>query len=346
MILQLIIQNYESHKKTVLDFVPGLNVFIGESDKGKSGAFRAFKKLRENSPGGQRMFPLYWKGEPSITAVFDDCKIIRNVSKNTERNTYQLDDYNPVGAGTSVPQEIQAAINMDDVNYQSQIDRAFLMFETAGERGRILNRYAGLDEIDTALSTGKSDVQELNRKLKAVKAEIKSKSEELEQFDDLEEQEQRLMVCEQLEQHTLAAEKRSHNLAAIAQYGREIEDKLQGKEELLEATESVKAAQSLLSDVSASDNRLVRLNDLRQAWTNVDGKLKALPDMTGATDAIAKAKGLLVKLTSSENRHKNIKNLLEQYNDIIEEIKSTEDEILELVMALPNKCPECGSIIE
>ena len=36
MIIKVEIENFQSHKNTVLEFVPGTNVVIGESDAGKS----------------------------------------------------------------------------------------------------------------------------------------------------------------------------------------------------------------------------------------------------------------------------------------------------------------------
>ena len=51
-IKQLRLKNFQSHEDTVLDFVPGLNVLLGNSDTGKSAIVRAIRWLFYNEPAG------------------------------------------------------------------------------------------------------------------------------------------------------------------------------------------------------------------------------------------------------------------------------------------------------
>lgn len=346
MLKELTLTNCESHKKTVLPFSPGLNVFIGESDKGKSGVFRSFKKLMTNKPGGKGLFPLYWKGEPNIKAVFDDCTIIRNVSKNTEKNTYQLNEQKPIGAGTSVPPEIDTAVNMSDVNFQSQIDRAYLMYETPGERGRILNKYAGLDEIDTALTTGKEDVARLKREKKEQSSIVKTKKKELEEFQDIEEREQKVLFCQQLEQHTLAHERKSEKLQQLIQKNSLLETRLTKRRILLKSEEQIKRAKTLLEEFNKKNDRLCRLDNLIAQGRRIRDRISKIPDLDAIQVKITKADQLSKRIETCIGRSEKISCLVKKNQKLQNKINSLNEEIKKIEASLPDICSECGSVLK
>ena len=48
MIKSVEFQNFQSHKKTILEFVPGVNIIVGLSDAGKSAVMRAIKWCLKN----------------------------------------------------------------------------------------------------------------------------------------------------------------------------------------------------------------------------------------------------------------------------------------------------------
>ncbi|MDO5041249.1 MAG: AAA family ATPase [Peptoniphilus sp.] len=51
-ISKLEIENFQSHKYTLLDFDKGLNVIVGNSDSGKTAIIRAIKWALYNEPQG------------------------------------------------------------------------------------------------------------------------------------------------------------------------------------------------------------------------------------------------------------------------------------------------------
>jgi len=52
MIKYLQIQNFQSHKDSLLEFDPGVNVIVGSSDSGKTAVIRALRWLVWNRPSG------------------------------------------------------------------------------------------------------------------------------------------------------------------------------------------------------------------------------------------------------------------------------------------------------
>ena len=53
MLKSLKIRNFESHRNTQLNFHPGVNVIVGESDQGKTAILRALEWVLFNRPLGE-----------------------------------------------------------------------------------------------------------------------------------------------------------------------------------------------------------------------------------------------------------------------------------------------------
>ena len=51
-IKKIIIDNFQSHEHTEIEFGPGLNVIVGPSDYGKSAVVRALRWVLYNEPRG------------------------------------------------------------------------------------------------------------------------------------------------------------------------------------------------------------------------------------------------------------------------------------------------------
>jgi exonuclease SbcC len=69
MIKSAKIRNFESWKEADIEFHPGINVIIGESDEGKSGLIRALRLNTENKPRGFDYRSDFLKDNKEITSV-------------------------------------------------------------------------------------------------------------------------------------------------------------------------------------------------------------------------------------------------------------------------------------
>lgn len=354
MIKSLELINHESHKHTILEFSPGLNVFVGATDAGKSSAFRAAYWLFFNRPLGDSMLPLFWKGDTRVIGTFSnpDCQITRMKGKGL--NHYQLNDKDPINAGSGPPPDIIAeAIRMDDVNFQTQVDRAFLMFESPGERGRILNRIAGLDDIDRVMSNAKSDELRLSKEYQNKRALIEDLEAELKQFEDIEEREQKLLVCEQLEKHILNSWNRSRKLKGLIEKIKQVDSDLEAVEKVLKSEIAIKQARSLLESISEKASRVLRIRKIIARTRRIDGllgELKAVPEIE---ERILELKGLEKKIVEHENRVKKIRRIIRQSSiisqreiEIENEMKLLETEIVKEKKNQPKICPACGQVVK
>ncbi|MCP4761755.1 MAG: AAA family ATPase [archaeon] len=185
MIKNLTIKNFESHKKTELNLHKGVNAIIGDSDKGKSGILRALNWIINNKPSGDS-FKSHWGGN-TICTLETEQEITREKSKGF--NGYYIgdkDDDNIFKAmGQSVPDTITDIINISDSNWQKQLSSPFLLSNTPGEVAKILNKAANLEDIDQSISAINSTLKKEKRELKEKETLLKSYTEKLTAYDDI-----------------------------------------------------------------------------------------------------------------------------------------------------------------
>ena len=155
MIKKLTLKNFEVHRKSALEFVPGVNVIAGPSDHGKSSIVRALGLVLLNRPQGLsyvRNTEEDTKTKAVVGAMFDDCEISRVRSKSD--NYYTLNGQQLKAMGAAVPDEIAHASRMNELNIQFQFSRKmqhYLLSLSSGEVARYLNALLELDIIDETL---------------------------------------------------------------------------------------------------------------------------------------------------------------------------------------------------
>jgi DNA repair ATPase RecN len=196
MISKLILSNFQAHKKTELEFCPGVNAIIGESDEGKTSIIRALYWAAQNKPsGGDFISDFSKRGECSSTIVVDGNEITR--FKNKNKNEYRVNDQPFKALGKSgVPDEVKDILQLDDLNFQNQMDSPFLLSSNGGEVARYLNEVADLEIISESLTKIKSRVDSTNREIKTTEIEVETSKEELSTLDWIEQAEKELLYLE------------------------------------------------------------------------------------------------------------------------------------------------------
>ena len=178
MIKAINLENFQSHKNSVLEFHNGMNVIVGSSDSGKTAIIRALKWISQNRPGGDD-FRSTWGGDTNVVVQTTENTIIRSKSKNA--NTYELDDHLFSAFGTDVPEEINSALNLNEINLQQQMDDPFLLSEhwTSGKVALHFNKVARLHKIDKGTSYVQKEINSINSTIKHTETELDNKKEQI-----------------------------------------------------------------------------------------------------------------------------------------------------------------------
>jgi exonuclease SbcC len=184
MLEKLTLKNFQAHKKTEIEFTPGVNVIVGPSDRGKSSIIRALQLIFFNRPGG-KAYIRHGAKECRVGLEMASGDILSRV-RTKSKNYYQVNNDDPLKApGRDVPKEITDICNMQEINFQGQHDSPFMLAETAGECGRMLNRCVDLTAIDTVLNGLNTKKRAATNKLQASAEVIESQQVACSKYADV-----------------------------------------------------------------------------------------------------------------------------------------------------------------
>jgi len=167
MITSLTLVNFQSHRHTSLRFHDGVNVIVGSSNSGKTAILRGLNWLMNNRPLGLGILRHGQKScRVTVTMGTGRKKSHIITRKRTKvKNVYRVDGETLAAFAGSVPDAVQKAIGLSEINVQRQLDPPFLLSESSGVAARVLNKATGLDRIDMSLSYLNSQKLETGKKL-------------------------------------------------------------------------------------------------------------------------------------------------------------------------------------
>jgi len=184
MLEEIHIQNFQSHKNTVLSLHAGINAITGVSDCGKSASLRAINWAAFGKYN-QKGFDSFWTGKEGrkVTLIFDGVPVTR--FKSSTKNGYRLGDIEFNVIGTNIPTEVAEFINLEPINIQGQHEGYFLLQDTPGEVARKLNKITDLQIIDLVRSACETAIRENKVEIRATEKTITSVEESLKQYEHL-----------------------------------------------------------------------------------------------------------------------------------------------------------------
>lgn len=188
MIKSIHLRNFRLHKNLKIQFDRNITTIVGKSYAGKSTIIRALRWVCLNKPSGTSV--IHWgEKECHVRLKIDRNTVtrIRGKSKNLyllkTRNKREETAYRYEAFGNDVPERIEQAINISELNFQQQHSLPFWFGETAGAVSRELNRIVNLGTIDSTLSNlssmlnkSRSTVETCNSRLKDIRKQKKELS--------------------------------------------------------------------------------------------------------------------------------------------------------------------------
>lgn len=156
MLTRITLKNFQKHKKLSLD-LEQITTIIGPSDAGKSAVLRAFRWLCLSRPAGSEFIR---KGSRICRVTLDASEHWISRTKSNSENTYIVQDKESATEKSevykalkgTVPEEIANILNVDEINFQKQMDGPFWLNLTPGEIGRELNSLMNLEKMDSLLA--------------------------------------------------------------------------------------------------------------------------------------------------------------------------------------------------
>ena len=370
-IRKVIIDNFQSHEHTELNFDLGLNIIVGQSDKGKSAILRAIKWVLYNEPRGAD-FIRNGTNECSVTIVTgDDYTVTRR--RKTNKNTYTV--IKPDGEklefenfGNAVPLEVIEATGVKEIkldtdtsaklNLNEQLDPPFLLSETGTMRAKAIGRIVNTNIIDAAERDIMKDISNNNLVLKGYEKQLSEIEDELKQHSNIDVEEK---IIKKIESQLAILDEINPKFEKI----KELNDKIKLINNQIDKNVRVLSKLNSLSDLSDNYKELKEKSIYLQRLYSFSNKI------AGINQSITKDTILLNNLKNLEKVSQNIKildsktilcgkmsKLSEQQNDIkskvqkgsvyMEQLKiELKSKISQYISGLKQigKCPTCFSDI-
>jgi len=345
MINQLIIQNYQSHRKSELNFDPGVNIIIGDSDSGKSAVIRAIKQVFYNKPGGDD-YRSWWGGDTEITIKTDDDQEVKRVKTNSE-NLYYLNDTRFAAFGSDIPEEIKQALNINDTNLQNQLDAPFLLSKTPGEVAIFLNKIAHIDKIHTTTSLINSWIKEINSNIKADNNSIELKQIALERLPDITKLEIDIEVIEDAQSRKQALTQNKSKLTAILNQIQLINNKIEGVNRLINLQDLIDKIMILYSEKKERETYFKSLAFTLDSIKSIKKKVENIGKLIELNIPLKNAITLIDDKKEKQDKYNQLSRIISSINALQASIKINQSDIKEfqdeLIKATPDICPFCGT---
>lgn len=344
MLKKVKIENFQSHKKSELEFDEGLNVIIGTSDSGKSAIIRSLKKVITNRPSGDD-FRSDWGGETSIKIDTEEGNEI--TFKQDKSKEYILNELPPFKAiGQDVPSEIQTALNIDEVNTQFQHDTPFLLTKTPGEVANYFNKIANLEKINIGQSNTKKWINAINSTINNKLEDLKKKQDELIQYENIDEIETKLEVLESLESIKTQYAKALNDLEKLLSAIYDVDYKLEQYMYVDQMEEDVNALIELVKTKNEIKENLQNLSDIVNSIKSFNRKLAQSEKILSLESKVDSVIALIKSRESVEDDHTILGDILFQIETISNSINKQEKLLTEKEKEFhdnfPETCPLCG----
>ena len=178
MFKKIELNNFQSHKHTVIEFSEGINSICGESDNGKTAIIRGIKWVLENRPSGTDTLNSRWNAgfkEPMSVRIYTDKGWVERI-RTKDRNGYTIcidgKETELSAIGKDVPPEVTEFFHFSDVNTQYQFDQPYLISMTGGKASEYLNKLVNIDTIDQCLALADSEKRQITSEQHIVEADI------------------------------------------------------------------------------------------------------------------------------------------------------------------------------
>ena len=349
MIKQIELTNFQSWKKGSFDLDPGVNVFLGASDKGKSAVFRAAEWVRTNRPLGIDFVSDFAdkKDRTEATLVLDNGVIVTR-GRDAKGNYYKASTLKEElrAFKGEVPESVSNLLNMSDINVQGQHDSPFLLSESPPEIGRKLNQVASLADIDMAFKNISGMVRSFNANIKNTEEALEYEHVILQEFIWLADAEYELAAMEK--RYVLVNQVRHDEMEL-----RNAKTKIITTHKQIEKYTTLLGAEEPLSKIQEKASRAEELNRRYDYLEPLEERLEKADKIIQKNSEIIEAKTIVSGFMDKINSFNKVMKTLSQFQLIQERLDNAQDtraealklhqtRLDEFTREKPNICPLCN----
>lgn len=358
MIETLEIKNFKSHRNTVMSFSSGINAIIGRPIHGKTNVIRALLWLFYNRPLSGDMLSDFIEGEgitevsallsgvPEIVSLKKRIKISKDgKSKDVVDSVYNLGEREFKGMNKGMPDVIQQAFNISELNIQEQFDQPYLVNSSAGEIAKTINRVTRQELADQLEVNLSKKVNQINKEVNFIKGVIGEKEGDLKRYDGIDAVDAVLSEAEDINRkiESLKIEE-EYFIKSISSYELLMKE-IEYLEQFIEVEDIVKEINDIKKEVEDSEDLFFKVKSYINGEEDKEKIGLLFNSLKGIIEEID---GITVKYNTAID----LCNLIDDYENKIALLNSVEKDranlyeeyIIELKKS--KQCPVCFSVID
>jgi DNA repair exonuclease SbcCD ATPase subunit len=324
MIREIHLQNFRPHEKLRLKNVhPNLNVIIGDTGTGKTSIFRAMKLLFNNKPsGGSKLYKFKESSKLIIKALIDDIVITREAKKYILKYIDLDKPLELTSFGKNVPEPIKKVINIQDINWQLQIQPHFLILDNGGSVSKYLNPIFGSEENEQIILEIKNQSSKVKEQIRLHNSIIKNNEKILTQFHNITSHVKRAEKIQSHIKHLQATERLIFSIQKNL-------DSIQKIDEQIKDTEKIEYLVDKLTNIDSLDSKATKLElkiNKIEYYINKIEKIEIIP-VDSFLNKIKVIEDIENKKSSLQDRIFRIQLMLKSYDNIEENIEENTIEL-------------------
>ena len=344
MIQEIHIENYQSHKDTTIELSPGVNMITGPSDSGKTAIVRALQKLNWNRPTGDN-FCSTWGGKTKIEVLADDAYV--GYTKDGNESEYLLGDKVFKAFGTTVPDEIQKALNLTEINVQQQLDSPFLLTESAGTVAQHFNKLAKIDKIDSTRKNIESNIRSIQSEIEHTKNDIKKLEVKLSEYPDLIKIENELELLEELNLQLTTYSNSKQKLITVLKQVKSVKKQIKAASNIIQYEKQVNKILNLFEKKNELKQLKRDLESLVNNLTVIDKNIKKQSNIVKLENIVTDLINKLADKAKFIAEFKALTTIIGNIAAVNKKLLKTQENTLKLQQQFrknfPDICPLCGT---
>lgn len=261
-------------------------------------------------------------------------------------NGYYIGDAKLEAIGQGIPQEIETAFNITDVNVQYQFDQPFLLSNSAADVARFFNKTIRLDLIDKVQSKAEALRRKTNQEISASEELSNQLYSQIQDLDWIDIAESLVTKVEVIEKRILESKTTVKTCTML-------------RDSYIQATENQQQSEFIYAHIVSVQEIDIIIEKINDNKTILESLIKSTIDVQKYSEIISNQESIssyenLVQQIDSiqemievkAKRRINLLRLFNEYSETLAIIHEEEQTIQELQSLLPSTCPVCGNSIE
>lgn len=354
-IKRLIVENFQSHKKTMVEFEQGLNVIVGPSDFGKSALVRALRWVFYNEPRGAN-FIRAGARVCQVQVEMDDGCVVTRLRSTTGKNQYLLqrcgeDELVFEGFGNEIPVEIMQATGIRkivvderykaELNLGAQLEAPFLLAENGAIKAKVIGQLGGVHILDWAQRSVNTELRRLGEQEKRRRDELEGLAEALKFYAHLPQLQERIRQIEALVHQVEEAAGKIEGLTALKSEWQENLAAVKRVEQVLTALGRLDEAERACRRLAECSVEYGNLLSLHMEIGQANHLLAKAGEILSALNRLEDVDAALRKLAEYSEEYRNFVGLHTEISHVDRLLAQTEQ-----VLANTRHVPELGDCLQ